>query len=117
MGTRLPQANATLTAIRAPGFSAEGETPATEGTARWTGSADAYVSEEQVTSTVAGRLDLFRKDVLVIPGTLRPAVSIQLGDAVTFSYAGAQQTRIVRAVRARLLNGVPQTVRLDLEDV
>lgn len=113
----LPQSNARLSAITSPGFSAEGDLPATPGEAKWSGSSDAYISEEQVTSTAAGRLDLFAKTVLVIPGDLRPAVNIALGDSVTYDYAGATRTRTVRAVRARLLAGVPQTVRIDLEDV
>jgi hypothetical protein len=115
-GGRLPQANATVTAITGPGFSADSDLPAAPGTPKWTGSADGYVTEEQVTSAAAGRLDLLSKDAIVVPGDLRPAVDIALGDTVTFVYAGAEQTRTVRAVRARLLNGVRQTVKLDLED-
>jgi hypothetical protein len=114
---RLPQVNATRVAIRGPGFSAEGDLPATDGDAKWTGTADAYLSEEQVTSTAAGRLDLFRRDVLIIPGDLRPPVDLQLGDTVTFRYADTVQTRAVRGVRARLLAAMLATVRLDLEDV
>lgn len=115
--SRLPQQNARLTAIRGPGFSADADLPATSGEAKWTGVSDAYVTEEQVTSTVSGRLDLFERTALIIPGDLRPPVAIALGDSVTFDYAGFTQTRTVRAVRARLLAGVLQTVRIDLEDI
>lgn len=117
MSTHLPQRNAVLTAITGPGFSADGDQAATTGTAKWSGSSDAYVTEEQVTSTQAGRLDLFQKDAIVIPGDLRPTVEVVLGDAVSFVYAGVEQTRTVRGVRARLLNGARQTVKIDLEDL
>lgn len=117
MSVALPQRNATLTAITGPGFSTDAELAATEGEAKWTGSADAYVSEKVVTSTAAGRLDLFTKTYVVIPGTLRPAVSLAPGDVLTYTYADQVFTRRVRDFEAHLMAGAPQTVRAYLEDL
>jgi hypothetical protein len=113
---RLPQANARLTAISGQGFSADGDLTATAGTPKWQGSSDCYVIEDEVTSTAAGRLDLYSKDAIIIPGDLRPAVDIEPGDAVTYQYAGATTTRTVRNIRARIMPGVNATVKLDLAD-
>lgn len=112
----LPQTNATLTAISTPGFSADGDQPATAGTNVWSGVADAYLDEGYITSTAAGRRDLFQQDRLIIPGDLVPHVDVAAGQTVTFAYAGKQQTRVVAAVTARLMAGMLPTVRLDLQD-
>lgn len=113
---RLPQSNAKLLSISSPGFSPDGDLPAGDATPKWTGSSDAYVVESLVTSTAAGRLDLFDVDSIVVPGDLRPSVSIDRGDQVSFDYAGTTRTRTVLNVRARLLVGTLPTVRIELEN-
>lgn len=116
MATALPQANARLTKIAGPGFSEDAELPATEGATRWEGASDAYVTEKIITSTAQGRLDRLKRTTIIIPGDLRPPVALAQGDAVTYSYAGESFTRRVIDFQAHLLPGVPQTVRIELEN-
>lgn len=112
----LPQANATLTSIRAAGLTEDWNASATVGTSKWAGASPAYVRERVVVSAANGTLDEFRRTSIIVPGNLTPAVSIARGDAVTFTYAGQPHTRTVRDYAARLLPGMLSTVLLELED-
>lgn len=91
----LPQSNARLLRISAPGASEDFDNPGGgEGTRRWSGDADAYATESILVRLSASPGSIVRaKDMrLIIPADLRPSVEIHSGDFVTFTYAGRPLT-------------------------
>jgi hypothetical protein len=95
----IPYVNATLTAITPVGTSADYDTPATDGTPRWTGTLGIYVAEEVVetiatpsaTSAVSNRIDEILQTRLELPYTVGRLV--KRGDTLTYTYEGAAVTR------------------------
>jgi plastocyanin len=112
----IPQVNATLHRIDAQGFTADSDEPATTGTTLWEGVTRAYVTEETMRTVEGQRADVLVLTSIIIPGDLRPSVTIQPGQTVTFEYAGGEHTRTVRNHRAALLPGVATSVKIHLED-
>jgi ribosomal 50S subunit-recycling heat shock protein len=117
----IPQSNARLKQINAPGFSADADLPATTGAAKWQGNIAAYFKETVMTSaaqmTGAGRVDLLRKTYLVVPSDLKPSVTVNIGDVVIFSIRGIDKTRRVREISAPpSIPGIQSTTRLYFED-
>lgn len=108
----IPVANATLTAISGGGLAEDYDTPASAGSARWTGSVGAYVVDELVRAVSPGRVDELRKTSIVLPAGI--ARKAQRGDALTFTYQGVDQTRTVGDIR---ITEVVGTARLTFEDV
>lgn len=115
---RLPQANATLTAVSGGGLSEDdgGSYTGSADSAKWTGSADAYVSEEVLTDVDATGLNEAKRTFIVIPGDLQPTFVLRPEDTVTYTYAGASHTREIEDFAARLLAGHLPTVRCILRD-
>jgi plastocyanin len=112
----LVQSNATLTRVNAQGFSADADEAATTGSVKWQGSTRAYVTEETIRSVEGQRADVLVVTSVIIPANVTPSVSIETGDTVTFTYAGASHTRTVRNHRAALLPGMPSTVKIHFQD-
>lgn len=92
----IPYVNATLTAIAPVGTSADYDTPATAGTARWTGSEGIYVAEEIVETLSPGKVDEVKQTRLEIPYTTGRLV--QRGDRVTYTYEDAPVTRVAGTI-------------------
>lgn len=112
----LPQVNARLKSIEGGGFTEDYDAPATVGTLKWEGDTGVYVTESVMQSTASGRLDRFKRTTVIIPGNLRPVVDLQSGDMLTYDYAGTEFKRKVVDYQAHMLPGLPQTVKIDVED-
>jgi hypothetical protein len=114
----LPQSNAILTQIAGGGLSEDdgGATPAGADTAKWTGTASAYVHEEVLAVAGPAGLNEARQTYIVIPGNFAPDVTILPEDTITFTYDGTSRTRIVRQIERHTLPGHLKTVRCHFRD-
>lgn len=112
----LPHRNALLTRVQGSGSTDTWEA-AVAGGDKWSGSVDAYYSEERERRTDGSGSDVVVTRSLVIENG-RPPVEIAIGDLVFFTFRGAEVAGSVRQVERRELPiaGVTATTRLTLED-
>lgn len=111
----LPLTNAVVTRVEAPGFYDEYTGERESGALKWQGMAGAYLVEEVIVSTTAGRLDRFDQARLVLP-ELRDAdrVTVAPEDVLEYRRRGetTTQRRVVMNVEPRGGHpGVPRTTR------
>ena len=90
----VPLVNATLTQIAGGGSSEDYDSPAGADTARWSGTADAYVDEHMESQVTGQSLDAIDVTRLVVP--LTPGSQAQRGDTVTYTYGGQTVSRTVQ---------------------
>jgi hypothetical protein len=114
--TVLPQQNGRLLEIRGEKLADDADVLDPAGVLKWQGAAQLYCQEKTVTSTASGRLDLFRKTVIVIPAELTSTLDIQQGDYLRYSYKGTEWTRRVVDVATATMNGVLATTRITIAD-
>lgn len=107
----LPASNARLTMILGGGFSEDYDEPATNGTPKWTGDADAYVVDKVRTAVTAAGLARVKTTYVVIPVDL--ADGIESGDTVTYTINGTSVSRVVWEIEAHEIAG---TARLHFKD-
>lgn len=107
----LPYVNATLTAVTAVGTSADYDTPAAPGLARWTGSEGIYVAEEIVETLSPGKVDEVKQTRIEIPYTIGKLV--ERGDTLTYTYEDAPVARVAGTITHAPLVG---RVRVLLEN-
>lgn len=93
----LPQANATLTAVKGGGFSEDYDTAAGADTTKWQGEADAWVHDTMaLASDLAGGRNLTTATYVVLPGGLAPKITA--GDTLHLERDGVVSTREVREI-------------------
>lgn len=107
----LPFVNATLTAITAPGTSADYDTPAAAGAARWTGSTGVYVAEELIEVQSPGKVDEVVRTRVELPYDVGRFV--ERGDVLAYTYEDAPHERVARNITHAKLVG---RIRVTLED-
>ena len=94
---RLPQANARLTAVTAKGFTEDWDDAGTTGSARWTGTADAYVQTDVASARDGSRESTVEARSVVLPS----GIPVQVGDRLGLVYQRTSVTWPVVGVIAR----------------
>lgn len=114
----LPQSNATLTQVLAPGFSEDDDYAGVDGDLKWSGSEDAYVDDVIRTqfAQTAGILNKARDTRIILSAEL--PVTIDIGDVLLYTFRGQPLKRKVTDFDSRELVGIPHpTMRYHLEEV
>jgi hypothetical protein len=114
----LPHSNALLTAIVSAGGSEDYDASAAAGSSKWTGSAEAYFTEQRERSYAAGQADVILRRSLIIPGDLASELDLLEGDTLTVRFRGDNLSLRVRMIERREPppGAHPATIRLTLEE-
>lgn len=111
---RLPFRNATVIAIAGHGYSDDWDDSATAGATTWTGTADAFLSDDRQNEYTDGRATTIVTRSIVVPKDL----PVTVGDTLTVRWRDSTVTATVRAVlRSEPPKGVglSATTRLEIE--
>ncbi len=109
---RLPHANARLTSVTRKGYAEDWDDAATSGSSRWTGVADAYISDDQRNIYEDGRASKIISRSIVVPADL----SVEVGDVLTLSFRGSTITPAVKGIlRQQPSPGIDGTTLLEVE--
>jgi hypothetical protein len=112
---RLPQTNATLTAVAPVAVSEDYDQPEGDAPAKWTGGEAVYFSQRRERVEQGNTTSVVVTRAVIVPADL--GVDWQQGDTVTLTYRDETVTGAVRAIERHQLPVVALgTVRLTLED-
>jgi hypothetical protein len=112
---RLPQTNATLTAVDAVGASEDYDRPASAGSAKWSGAEPVYLSERRDRVEQGETTSIVITRAVIVDADLN--VDWQEGDTLTVDYGAETVVGAVRGIERHRIPTVTQnTIRLTLED-
>lgn len=114
----LPQSNARVTAILAPGPSEDYNETGGSGVPKWQGSREAYVLEQWKTNYSQSEGGLKRNKIVTmyIPADMVRGFSLLTGDTITYTFNGDTTSRRIQDVTPNIYPGHPlQTYKLNLD--
>lgn len=107
-------ANATLTAVRAPGTDVDYDQASTAGTVKWTGAQGVYLTESRERVTIGQESNVLIERSVVAPAEI-PVAFVE-GDTITVTRGTTSSTEEVVRVQRTEFPGAPGLVRLLLQD-